>query len=45
MYHETFDCVPRGFHDGLLLESDRTSDREAEVDPDCTDDPFLEVSI
>lgn len=45
MYHETFDCVPCGFHDGLLLESDRTSDREAEVDPDRTDDPNLERSV
>ncbi|WP_394742136.1 hypothetical protein [Natronococcus roseus] len=41
MYHETFDCVPRGFHDGLLLESDR----ETRVDPDRPDDPNLEVRV
>ncbi|MDG5818230.1 MULTISPECIES: hypothetical protein [unclassified Natronococcus] len=46
MYHESFDCVPSGFHHGLLLESDRSSGRElATLDSDRTGDPDPEVSI
>ncbi|AGB39484.1 hypothetical protein [Natronococcus occultus] len=46
MYHETFGCAPRGFHNGLLLESDRTNDREtADAESERTDDSTLEVSV